>query len=132
VNRFAAALGVALALLAAGCGSSSSPLPGWDVVAKGKASSGGASISATGSAKQPAAFAIRVEAKPEVTTRLTYKLDCGGQILSDDSKVSTPITTTMLVPPGDPASCTMNASVRKPASGKVTLTVFARSTPPTA
>ena len=128
-----AGLGLSIVLLA-GCGSpsSSSPLPGWYVVAKGKSSQAGPAISARGSAKEPSAFAIRVDGKPDLETTLSYELVCGTGTLSDKTAVHLPVTLTMVVPGGHPASCTMVASATKPASGELALTIFARSTPPTA
>jgi hypothetical protein len=126
--RLLSALSICLLVLVAGCGGSGNPLPGWDVVAKGKENDAGILV-ATGTIKNPTGVAIRVGGKSDDEAQLTYTLDCAGQTQSSDTKVTVPLTTTMSVPPGNPPSCSIKADLAKPPSGKVSLTVYAQSAP---
>jgi hypothetical protein len=118
---------LALALLpVAGCGSSSSN--GWQTVSTRKAS-GTALGAIAATVVNPTAIEVKVEAKPNVATQVSYSIDCakGRHTVTGVTSGRTPFTAPIPLPSSNAASCSVNGTASKSKSAEMTVTVLARS-----
>jgi hypothetical protein len=122
----------ALALLAAGCGSSSSSSNPWATVTQTKATGKQAGL-VRGDVGRPGQAQVSIESTPSVTVSTRYTVVCSdneeGSFRRRGPTLPTPFTVTVQLPDGNPASCTVILGATKSAAADLTLTLSQRAAP---
>ncbi len=120
---------VPLALLAAGCGSSSSSNP-WETVTQSK-STGKQVALVRGDVGRPGEAQVSIESTPSVTVGTRYTVICAGaeeeSFRRKGPTLPTPFTVDILLPEGNPGACTVLLAATRAADADLTLTLSQRA-----